>query len=197
MNDVVHRTYAELEAELDHIRQSPKDIGSVDLIARRPALGEREVLDEAELTIAEGVLGDTWKDRPSRHTGDGTPHPDMQLNLMNSRMVAALAPDDEGRAQAGDQLYIDLDLSAENLPPGTQLAIGSAVIEVTAMPHTGCAKFRKRFGPDATKFINSAEGKALRLRGVNAKVVQPGVVRRGDAVRKAGAPSGAGSQSGP
>lgn len=177
-------TYAELEAQLDHIRQSPKDAGSVDLIARRPALGEREVLEEAELTLTDGVSGDTWKDRPSRHTGDGSPHPEMQLNLMNSRMVAALAPDDDGRAQAGDQLYVDLDLSPENLSAGTHLAIGTAVIEVTAMPHTGCAKFRKRFGPDATKFINSAEGKALRLRGINARVVRPGVVRRGDAVRK-------------
>ena len=176
--------FTELEAQLDHIRQSPKDIGSLDLIARRPALREREVLDEVELTTAEGVVGDTWKDRPSRHTGDGTPHPEMQLNVMNSRFAAALAPDDEGRAQAGDQLYVDLDLSPENLPAGTQLAIGTAIIEVTAMPHTGCAKFRQRFGPDATKFVNSAEGKALRLRGINAKVVQEGVIRRGDAVRK-------------
>ena len=183
---VAHPTYAELEAQLDHIRQSPKDLGSLDLIARRPALKKREVLAEAELTIAQGVVGDTWKDRPSRHTEDGGPHVEMQLNLMNSRMVAALAPDDEGRAQAGDQLYVDLDLSPENLPAGTRLAIGTAVIEVTAMPHTGCAKFRQRFGADATKFINSPVGKSLRLRGINAKVVQEGVVRRGDAVRKVG-----------
>lgn len=93
-------TYAELEAQLDHIRQSPKDTGIVDLIALRPALGKREVLEEAELTLTEGVSGDTWKDRPSRHTGDGSPHPEMQLNLMNSRMVVALAPDDDGRALA-------------------------------------------------------------------------------------------------
>ena len=181
---VAHPTYAELEAQLDHIRQSPSDNGSLDLIARRPALLQREVLDEAQLTASEGVVGDTWKDRPSRHTGDGSAHPEMQLNVMNSRMAAALAPDDEGRAQAGDQLYVDLDLSPENLPPGTRLAIGTAVIEVTAMPHTGCAKFRQRYGPDATKFVNSPAGKELRLRGINAKVVEEGVIRRGDAVRK-------------
>ena len=179
-----HPTYAELEAQLDHFRQSPTDLGSVDLIARRPALGEREVLDEAHLTTTEGVVGDTWKDRPSRRTPDGSPHPEMQLNVMNSRIIAALAPDDEGRAQAGDQLYVDLDLSPENLPAGTRLAIGTAIVEVTAEPHTGCAKFRKRFGADATKFINSPAGKELRLRGINAKVVQDGIVRRGDAVRK-------------
>ena len=179
-----HPTYSELEAQLEHIRQSPKDLGSVDLIARRPALGEREVLDEAHLTTSEGVVGDTWKDRPSRRTGDGSPHPEMQLNVMNSRMIAALAADDDGRAQAGDQLYVDLDLSPQNLPAGTRLAIGSAIVEVTAEPHTGCATFRKRFGAEATKFINSPAGKALRLRGINAKVVQDGVVRRGDAVRK-------------
>lgn len=183
-----YRSLAELEAGLDFVRSSPQDLGTVDLIVRRPGLGEREVLDEAELTTVDGVVGDTWRQRPSRHTGNGSPHPDMQLNIMNSRCVSLLADDDETRAGAGDQLYVDLDLSPENLPPGTRLAVGSAIIEVTPMPHTGCAKFLKRFGADATKFINSPAGKALRLRGINAKVVRDGVVRRGDPVRKVGRP---------
>ena len=185
---VAHPAYDDLSAQLDHIRESPADLGTVELIVRRPALREREVLEEAQLTTEEGVVGDTWKARPSRHTDDGAPHPDMQLNVMNSRFVAALAPDDEGQAQAGDQLYVDLDLSPENLPAGTRLSVGTAVIEVTAMPHTGCAKFRKRFGADATKFVNSPSGKALRLRGINARVVEEGVVRRGDPVRKVATP---------
>lgn len=183
-----YRSLAELEAGLDFVRSSPRDLGTVDLIVRRPGLGEREVLDEAELTTVDGVVGDTWSQRPSRHTGNGSPHPDMQLNVMNSRCVSLLADDDESRAGAGDQLYVDLDLSPENLPAGTHLAVGTAVIEVTAMPHTGCAKFSKRFGADATRFINSPAGKALRLRGINAKVVRDGVVKRGDPVRKVGTP---------
>jgi MOSC domain-containing protein YiiM len=129
-------------------------------------------------------VGDTWKDRPSTRTDDGTPHPDMQLNAMSARVVAFLAEDPERRALAGDQLYRDLDLSHENLPAGTRLTIGSAVVEVTDQPHTGCAKFTERFGLEALRWVNSDDGKRLRLRGLNAKVVVPGTVRPGDRVEK-------------
>ncbi|MCX6048050.1 MAG: MOSC domain-containing protein, partial [Chloroflexi bacterium] len=117
-------------------------------------------------------------------TTDGSSHPDMQLNIMNSRVIALVAQDKDRWALAGDQLFIDLDLSEDNLPPGTQLALGSAVIEVTNQPHTGCAKFVARFGLDAMKFVNSAEQKQLHLRGINAKVVQPGTIRVGDRAKK-------------
>jgi MOSC domain-containing protein YiiM len=174
----------ELEAGLDEIRRAPTDGGVLELIVRRPGEDEREVLEEAELNLSEGLVGDSWNQRGSSRTPDGGPHPDMQLNVMNARAIALVARDRERWPLAGDQLYIDLDLSDENLPPGTRLSIGSAVIEVTPQPHTGCKKFVSRFGLDAMKFVNSPVGRQLRLRGLNARVIKPGRVRVGDAVRK-------------
>jgi hypothetical protein len=179
-----HLTTAELDAALDHIRASPSDTGTVELIVRRPAVDEREVLDEAELDPAFGVVGDTWNIRGSKRTDDGSSHPDMQLNVMNSRVVALIAREPDRRALAGDQLYLDLDLSPDNLPPGTRLTLGTATIEVTDQPHTGCAKFTQRFGLDAFRWVNSEAGMKFRLRGLNARVVVPGTVRRGDTVAK-------------
>jgi hypothetical protein len=179
-----HLTTAELEAGLDHLRASPAEIGRVELIVRRPAVDEREVLGEGVLDARDGLVGDSWKDRPSGRTPDGSPHPDMQLNVINARLSALVAIDRERRAWAGDQLHLDFDLSQANLPAGTRLELGSAVIEVTEQPHTGCAKFAARFGADALRFVNSPLGRELRLRGLNAKVVVPGTVRAGDAVRK-------------
>ena len=174
----------ELHAGLESVRQSPPDEGRLDLIVRRPAVDRREVVDEGELDSREGLVGDSWKIRRSSRTPDGSPHLEMQLNVINSRLIDLVAQDRSRWALAGDQLYLDLDLSAENLPPGTRLALGTAVIEVTPEPHTGCAKFVSRFGVDAMKFVNSTLGRQLRLRGLNAKVVTPGVIRVGDVARK-------------
>lgn len=179
-----HLTMAELEAGLDEIRQSPTDEGVLRLIVRRPRIGEREVLEEGELHPAEGLLGDSWKFRGSSRTSDGSSHPDMQLNIMNARVIALVAGDKDRWKLAGDQLFIDMDLSAENLPAGTQFSLGAAVVEVSPQPHTGCQKFVSRFGLDAVKFVNSPTGKELHLRGINAKVVQPGIIRVGDLARK-------------
>ena len=178
------RTTAELEAALDDFRGAPAQGGTLDLVLRRPGEGEREVLEEARLTFSDGVEGDTWNVRGSRRTDDGTSHPDMQLNVMNARFARFIAGSDERMALAGDQLYVDFDISEANVPPGTQLAIGSAVIEVTDQPHTGCAKFNQRFGRDALRFVNSPVGKELHLRGINARVVVEGTVRPGDTVTK-------------
>jgi hypothetical protein len=175
----------ELAAGLEDIRRAPADAGTVELIVRRPAEDEREVLAEGRLTAEDGLVGDHWRARGSRSTPDGSADPECQLTLMSARVVNLLAGGDRaGWAQAGDQLYVDLDLSVVNLPPGTHLAIGTAVIEVTEPPHTGCAKFSARFGSEALRFVNSAEGRALRMRGLNARVVEPGVVVPGDAVRR-------------
>jgi len=179
-----HLTMEELEAGLADILRSPQDEGVLELIVRRPAVDEREVLRQAELDPAEGLVGDNWGVRGSSRTPDGSPHPDMQLNIMSARVIALVAQRRERWPLAGDQLYIDMDLSEENLPAGTQLSLGAAVIEITAQPHTGCRKFVARFGPDALKFVNSPAGKRLHLRGVNAKVVRPGVIRVGDTAKK-------------
>ncbi len=184
MADVRRLTMAELEAALDEIRRSPKEEGPLELIVRRPRVGEREVLQQAELDLVEGLVGDSWKTRGSSRTSDGSSHPDMQLNVMNARVIALVAQEKGRWPLAGDQLFIDMDLSDANLPPGTRLALGSAVIEITDQPHTGCKKFLARFGLDALQFVNSAAGRELHLRGLNAKVVQPGVIRVGDVVRK-------------
>src|SRR5256885_4060605 len=181
---VKHLTMDELEAALDHLREAPKDHGAVQLIVRRPKIEEREVLQEAELDPLLGLIGDTWSVRGSTKTPDGGPHPEMQINIMNARVTALVAQDRDRWSLAGDQLYIDMDLSKQNLPAGSHLEIGSAVLEVSPLPHTGCHKFVSRFGVDAMKFVNSAVGRELCLRGINAKVVQAGVVKVGHTARK-------------
>jgi hypothetical protein len=180
---VTHLTRDQLDAGLDEIRRAPADQGTLTLIVRRPSVNEREVLDVGELDPAEGLVGDTWQKRGSSRTEDGSRHPDMQLNIMSARTIALIAQSRERWPLAGDQLYVDLDLSEANLPPGTQLEIGSAAVEVTPEPHTGCSKFVKRFGADAMKFVNAPLGRSLRLRGLNARVVRPGTIRAGDVVR--------------
>jgi hypothetical protein len=173
-----------LEAGLPNIRESPRNPGVLRLIVRRPAVDAREVLETGELSCEEGLVGDTWRARSSSRSADGRAHPDMQLNIMNARAAALVAQRADRWPLAGDQLYVDLDLSADNLPPWTRLAIGSAVIEVTDQPHTGCGKFVARFGLDAMKLVNSPVGRSLNLRGINARVVKPGTISVGDVVRK-------------
>ena len=179
-----HLTMPELEAGLDTVLQSPRNEGELKLIVRRPQSGEREVLETGELDQADGLVGDNWKARGSSSTPDRSAHPEMQINIMNSRVIALLARTKDRWKLAGDQLFIELDLSQKNVPPGTQLALGSAVLEVTPPPHTGCKKFTERFGLDAMKFVNSPQGRELQLRGINAKVIRSGTIRVGDVVKK-------------
>jgi hypothetical protein len=183
---VEHLDYAALEAGLEHIRSSPRDDGRLELIVRRPAVGQREQLDEGFLDVSEGLVGDCWRTRGSSMTADGTANPKAQLTLMNVRVAGLVAGDRSRIPLAGDQLFVDLDLSGVNLPPGTKLAIGSAVVEISDEPHTGCRKFLDRFGKDAHRFVSGKELQGLNLRGVNAMVVAGGIVRAGDVVRKTG-----------
>ena len=177
-------TAAVLEAGLDDVRRAPADHGRVELIVRRPAENEREVVAVGALDRGEGLVGDTWRARSDPPTADGWPDGDMQLTLMSSRVARLVAVRADRWQLAGDQLFVDLDLSEANLPPATRLEL----IEITDEPHLGCAKFAARFGRDALRFVNSATGRELRLRGVNAKVVVAGTVRTGDEIRKLHAP---------
>jgi hypothetical protein len=176
--------YAALAAGLAEVRRSPQDEGRLELIVRRPAEGEREQLTEAVLDVDEGLVGDSWRARGSRSMPDRSANPKAQLTVMNARLARLVAVDPDRIPLAGDQLYVDLDLSSANVPPGTRLEIGSTVIEVSDEPHTGCRKFFDRFGKDAHLFVNAKENRGLNLRGINAIVIQGGVVREGDPVRK-------------
>jgi GNAT superfamily N-acetyltransferase len=180
-----HRTTDELTAFLPILDAAPRDRGTLRAVVRRPASGEREVLEVGHLDVAEGLVGDSWRERGSRHTPDGSAHPDMQLNIVGHRLVEFLAQDPSREALAGDQLHLDLDLSESHLPAGSELHIGGpggAVIVVTDQPHTGCGKFIARYGKDAMRFVNGPEGRPRRLRGLCARVVRSGPVRPGDEV---------------
>ena len=179
-----HLSREALEEGLEDVLRSPGDGGTLERIVRRPKIGAREILDVAELDPAEGLMGDNWKTRGSAGTPDGAADREMQLNVMNSRAISLIAQTAERWALAGDQLFVDLDLSEQNLPVGTRLGIGSAVIEVTSPPHAGCQKFVERFGVDAMKWVNSDVGRGLRLRGLNARVIRAGVIHAGDSVTK-------------
>lgn len=179
-----HVSLEELEAGLEYVRHSPTDQGRLELIVRRPQDEQREVLETGQLDLLTGLVGDNWIKRSSKRTPDGSPHPDMQITIMNTRLMALLAPEKSRWELAGDQLFMDLDLSFTNLPVGTRLALGESILEITDQPHTGCAKFSARFGTDALKFISSGESKELRLRGIYAKVIQAGAIHVGDTVRK-------------
>ncbi len=171
---------------LEDIRRAPGDAGTIELIVIRPNDGERQVVDEAIVDVDLGVVGDNWSTRPNRHTPDGKPDPLAQVTIMSARAAALFARSTDRWPLAGDQLFVDFDLDERNVPPGTRLAIGTAVLEVTGRPHNGCAKFRHRFGEDALRLVNSPEGRQLHLRGINTRVAQSGVVRRKGVIRKHG-----------
>jgi MOSC domain-containing protein YiiM len=174
-----------LDDHLDDVRAAPRDGGVVRLIVRRPAVDKREAVPEAVLDVSDGLVGDGWLARGSRSRPDGSADPEAQVTIMSTRVLAAIEPDASRWPLAGDQLYLDMDLSVGNLPPGTRLAVGDAILEVSTTPHTGCSKFSARFGSDAQRWINSPAGRELRMRGLNARIVQSGVVRVGDTARKA------------
>lgn len=178
----LHLTRAELKEGVARVLGSPKNLGALEMIVTRPRVNKRQVLSVGELDVNLGLVGDNWLTRGSSRTVDGRGHPEMQLNVMNYRFAELIAGHRGRVPLAGDQLFVDLDLSAENLPPGSRLAVGSAIIEVTAVPHLGCKKFVERFGLDAMKFANSDFGRRHNLRGINAKVVSSGAVSVGDLI---------------
>lgn len=184
VNSESQPTIDELQAGLDHIRQSPADGGPLRMIVQRPDVDQRVVAAEGTLDVDAGLVGDSWLTRGSTRTSDGGPNPEAQVTIINARLIDLLAQTEDRWPLAGDQLVIDIDLSQANLPPGARLAVGAAVLEISAEPHTGCAKFAQRFGHDALRFISTPTGQALRLRGVNTRVIQSGPIHLGDRATK-------------
>ena len=182
--EIKHLSTPDLEAGLEQIRNSPKNQSVLDMIVSRPEEDAREIMELADLDVVVGLVGDTWQDRPSARSGDGKAHPDMQITLMNSRVADLVAQSKERWPLSGDQLFADLDLSKTNVPSGTRISVGKAVLEATDQPHTGCKKFASRFGVDALKFISSPATEVLQLRGINLKVVEGGEIKPGDIVKK-------------
>jgi len=172
---------ATFDEHLDWIHAAPADQGRLELIVRRPPQDEREVLDEARLDLELGLVGDRWATRDLARTPLFLA---AQLTIIGTRLLATIEPDRSRWPLAGDQLYVDLDLCEEHLPSGSRLAMGSTIVEVTETPHTGCAKFSARFGSEALRWINSPLGRALRLRGLNARIVEAGTIRVGDIVHR-------------
>jgi MOSC domain-containing protein YiiM len=179
-----HLSLDELREGLSEIMRSPKERGTLKAIVIRPETDARVSLQQGELSPEGGVYGDNWAKGCWLSLPDGRPHPDVQVTIMNARTIALIAQDEARWPLAGDNLLIDLDLSGENLPAGTRLAVGTALLEITAVPHNGCRKFAARYGVDATRFVNSKDGKRLHLRGIYARIVEPGTIRVGDAIEK-------------
>lgn len=177
-----HMTTAEIEQAIDNVLDSPKNNGQIEMLVRRPKVNKREVVENGMLDVENGLVGDNWLTRGSSRTTNGLGHPEMQLNLMNFRFAELIAGDRSRVPLAGDQIFVDLDLSGENLPIGARLSIGEAVIQVTAIPHLGCKKFVERFGMDAMMYANSEFGRKYNLRGINAKVISGGQVATGDSI---------------
>ena len=179
-----HLSLSELENGLPEILRSPRDRGILRAIVIRPETDVRASLPQCELSPEGGVHGDDWAKGCWMSLPDGRPHPDVQVTIMNARAIALIAEEEARWPLAGDNLLVDLDLSEDNLPPGTRLAIGATLLEITEVPHKGCKKFAARFGVDATRFVNSREGLRLHLRGIYARIVEPGVIAVGDPVQK-------------
>jgi hypothetical protein len=160
----------------------------LELIVIRPIKEQRTILEVVWLSPDGGAEGDVWAKGCWKSLPNGRPDPDVQLTIMNSRLARLVMTEDKAHwALAGDQLVADLDLSEGNLPPGQWLLVGEAILEITTVPHRGCAKYRARFGDDALRFISTKEGHRLNLRGIYAKVVQAGHVRVGDVITKVNA----------
>lgn len=179
-----HVTQSDIDTRMDWVLESPNDNGSVALIVVRPQTDKREILSQALFSPQTGVAGDNWQTHCWKKLANGQPDPEVQVAIMNARMIDVLAGDQSRWPLAGDQLFVDFDLSVMNLSPGQRLQIGDALLEITAAPHRGCRKFKQRFGEDALHYVNSAHGDAHRLRGVYAKIIAAGQVSTGDAINK-------------
>lgn len=174
----------EIETRLNWVMSAPTDTGHVSALVVRPVKNQREPLDKVMFSPQLGVNGDNWSTNCWKKLPDGKSDPEVQVAIMNARMIEVLTQDKALWPLAGDQLFVDFDLSVANLRAGDHLQVGAAVLQITAEPHRGCGKFKQRFGEDALAFVNSERGDAHRLRGVYAKIISAGEVCVNDAISK-------------
>ncbi len=170
-----HLALPALEEGLARLAAGDRDVGRVSLIVRRRPDGARETPKQTRLEIETGVPGDDWAERPPRD-------PEAQLAVMQTG-IASLIANGQPLTTFGDNLFVTLDLSARNLPTGTRIAVGTAIVAVTPKPHDGCAKFDARFGHDALRFVQAKPTRPENRRGICWRVVRPGAVELGDPVR--------------
>jgi hypothetical protein len=180
-----HRTRAEIEAGIGPVLQSPAEGAAVEALFSRPAPGKRLDLPALEVSVSGGIAGDHWSLGCWKTLPDGSPDPDVQVSLMNRRMLHLIAGARDNWARAGNNIIVDMDLSIDNLPIGQRLRVGTAELEIGPVANTGCDFFIERYGRDACVFVNTGIAKQKRLRGVYARVVKDGQIRIGDIIRKA------------
>lgn len=170
-----HLPLAELERRLAQLPPPPADAGTVHLIVARRADGVRETIEQLTLTPERGIPGDRWE----RRLAD---RPEMQITAIR-RDVAELIANGQPLTTFGDNLVVELDLSARNLPAGTRIRVGDALVEVSPFPHDGCVKFKGRFGTDALRFVAGKALRDLNLRGIYWTAIEPGAVGVGSAIQ--------------
>lgn len=179
-------TRAELDRAWPDIMAAPKDGAAIEMLCLRPAMGERRFVDEIHVTREEGIPGERWLTQPWMRLPGGQPDPAIQVSFLQRRVLDLVWRDREGTPHPGDTFVVDMDLSEANLPAGSLLQVGSAVLEVSTVFNNACAKWKKRYGDDALDWVRAYENKEFRPRGVLAKVHRDGVFRAGDRLTRIG-----------
>ncbi|MFT5632095.1 MAG: hypothetical protein ACI9HB_003282 [Gammaproteobacteria bacterium] len=175
-----HVRLAECEDALSTILAAPKSGAIVEQLCLRPGFSERSFPELLELTVAGGIIGERWTKAPWLTLSDGTPDPRIQVSILSKRVMDLCWRDRENTHHPGDTMIVDMDLGVENLPNGTRLGIGSAVVEVSDKFNTACIKWQGRYGAESLRWLNLRKNRDYRLRGILCRIVQDGVVRLGD-----------------
>jgi hypothetical protein len=169
-------TFEELEASFQALPPAGIGRGQLHLIVVRTGGGAHTTPAQVAISPKRGLDGDRWSKTPKREV-------DGQVSLMDARVASLLVGGERDRLHLpGDNFHVDLDLGEAALPVGSQLRLGTALLEITALPHAGCAKFRARFGDDALRWVNHRSFRARRLRGVFCRILEGGVASLGDAI---------------
>ncbi|MFT6089771.1 MAG: hypothetical protein ACJAWM_001153 [Sulfitobacter sp.] len=179
-----HATTAECEAALEHILAAPDSGAVIGQLCFRPDFEQRSFPDTLEMTVKHGITGERWTKKPWLTLPNGDPDPRIQVSILSQRVMDLCWRDRENTVHPGDPIVVDMDLSAANLPVGTRLSAGSAILEVSDKFNTGCIKWHDRYGNDSLRWINKADHREYRLRGILCKIVQDGTVKVGDQLIK-------------